>query len=185
MIKDIVVIPAVQHTGSRLTASMFSDYERKNPSEAVTDNGLFYAHPDKHNIEDFIALASKYPTIVPLRHPLRSAFSWQNQGKDLNGWAEEWELIIRHIEPLNPSYLRVDLIDRLDDLAAINRRFNLGLESKWLYYGDNSWPAVRDNHNTPAIPDLNTIELSDENKAIVVPYISRRLSFFGRFYNGC
>ena len=191
-----VILPAVQHTGSRLVASMFLGqvdipqpgfFNRKNPEdEDVSGNNLYYAHPDIHNIGKFTLLAANNPTIIPLRHPLRCAFSWQSQGKDLQDWMLEWDLIISNISPLSPSFLRVDHKERNRDLSNINDRFGLSLETMWPYFGFNSWPLVRNTgNNTPAIPELSSIKLTVENEKIYNSFVRTRRNFFKRFYDAC
>jgi len=191
-----VILPAVQHTGSRLVASMFLGqvdipqpgyFNRKNPEEKPSEgNDLFYAHPDIYNIGRFVILAKDNPTIVPLRHPLRCAYSWQNQNKDLKDWVTEWDLVINNIDILDPLYIRVDHKDRNEDLFNVNDSYGLKLDTKWPYFGFNSWPLVRNTgNNSPAIPELESIDLTEENLKIYSSFVRTRRKFFERFYDAC
>jgi hypothetical protein len=184
--KRVIVLPTVESTGSRLTASMFRGiYSEKLPGDEVEDLSLFYAHLNKKNIKSFIDLCSKYPTVVPLRHPKRVALSFQDKGRIMELLKEQFDYLIKEIAPLKPLYLRVDSKSlRHQDLEYINKEYNLSLGTIWPYFGDNNWPAVRDDHNKAAIPSEEELEtrLSKVNKKFIESYIEENKDFFGRFY---
>ena len=198
----IVVIPSVEHTGSRLLANhIFHSFEHLSldrdctpEREAMVDtfseqfktipafpsgDAKYYDHVDPVNTPRFVQLAEKHTMIVPLRHPLRCAFSWEQRQKSLDRFFQQWDLIIEQIDAVNPAYLRVDLAARNDDLLALNERFDLSLETIWPYVGERSWPYVGD--NTPGIVPLEDCKLRNETE--VLKYIDANKAFFGAHYD--
>lgn len=178
---SVIVIPTVEHTGSRLLANhILHHLSCVNLHSTHDDDCKFYEHVSSKNIDIFIDISKLYATIIPLRHPMRCAWSWEQRQKPLKRYFEQWDLIIKNAEELNASYLRVDLKERNEDLDKINKRFNLELETIWPYVGEAAWPWVSE--NTPGIIPLEECKL--RNESAVLKYIQSNKDFFGVHYGG-
>lgn len=179
---SIIVIPSVEHTGSRLLANhiFHSSTSLDLGDERTGEYCKYYAHLDDKTTPRFVELASTHPTIVPLRHPIRCAWSWEQRQKPLANYFKQWDMLIEQIDVLNPSYLRVDSDQRNDDLSIINELHDLKLETIWPYVGERSWPWVSE--NKPELIPLEACKLRSSSE--VLKYINSNKQFFGRFY-GC
>jgi len=168
MTQKIIILPTVQHTGSRLVDSIF---------RSKRDFKTTYAHVNLKNIDTFVELAKEHATIVPLRHPLRVAQSFESRGKLLDDFFSEWNLIISMIAPLDPMYIHVDLTGKRDsDLTAIGDKFDINVGTIWPYVG--KWPWCSE--HPPGIKPLDEIRLINNNS--VMDFIDRNSDFFGAHY---
>ena len=106
---------------------------------------------------------SRYPCIVPMRHPLTVAASWKARNEDLSLLPGQWAILKTEVDPYEPMYLPIDSPDRMNWLDTICRNIDRELQTDW-----------------PVVMSCNkSATLTDSERAAVVEVMAD--GFFGRF----
>ena len=124
---NVIVLPAVQHTGSRFVNNdLLKDYDPATFHEEPTGKTVYHDHLGSNRVPSkFTKLLDKYPAIVPLRHPRRVFKSWIDRKQNIIDCIDEWENLLKYIDPYDPYYLPIDSIDRDIYLGWINKKLEV------------------------------------------------------------
>ena len=128
---DSIVIPSIQHTGTKFVASMFDGYCWKSLNEDWHERSVFVGHISPGQINNVKTKMLQHRAIVPLRHPFLVAESWKRRGKSIAELVDNFRLLVNEVDPLNPFYIAIDGEDREEHLSYINSQLDLNLKTDW------------------------------------------------------
>lgn len=175
----IVVIPSVEHTGSRLVANhIFHSFQQINiASETEAPYAKQYEHVYANKMEAFHRACKQHPVIIPMRHPIRCAWSWEQRQKPLDEYFKQWDSL-QDLFVYDHAVIRVDLKERNEDLKAVNDKLGINVSTFWPYVGERAWPWVSE--NKPEVIPLESCKLRNETE--VLKYIDANKDFFEVYY---
>lgn len=89
--RDILVV-SVRHTGTHFIERALGGRSCKLESARQHKGGVIQAHFYEHMMPKIMAFNKVLKTVVPLRHPLLIATSWEKRGKPpATGFYREWQ----------------------------------------------------------------------------------------------
>ena len=126
----MIIVPTIRNTGTHFLLNLLG-IKPKGMLWTEQENGIAYGHiyPDRKDI--YLPLIRDNQTIIPLRHPLVVAKSWQDRGGNLLELVESWELLVNEIDPLHPTYLPIDSPHRDSYLNIIRIKTRKMLPTEW------------------------------------------------------
>jgi hypothetical protein len=153
-----IFLPTIMHTGTQFCRTFLFDKE-----EFATGYGMKGCHVDDAGINHYIRteLTDEHIIVVPIRHPYRVYHSFLKRNKDKNEFMEQWMNMLEHIHPLNPWYIHIDLEERIQDLARLEKFLN----HKFKHLdGIYAWEVVNSKAGThkQTLEELATVEVPQE-----------------------
>ena len=173
----MIVVPTIRNSGTHFLLDLLG-IKPKGMLWTEQENGIAYGHIYLHLKDIYLPLIRDNLTIIPLRHPLVVAKSWQDRGGNILELIESWELLVNEIDPLGPMYLPIDATSATSQcnqplrkiaLENINYRTGLNLETDW-----EPVSSVNGNHN------LRHEGMKGDK--LMVDLVDRISGFLGRFY---
>lgn len=154
-----IFLPTIMHTGTQ-----FCRYELFPKEIFAKNNELKGCHVDDAGIKNYIRneLTEEYVVVVPIRHPLRVYHSFLKRNKGKKEFMEQWTNMIKHIHPLNPWYIHMDLHEeRQRDVQRLEKFLNY----KFMKLdGGVEWTVVNSKAGTHKmlLENLQTVEVPEE-----------------------
>jgi len=168
----IVLIPTIPHTGTKLVANeLFKDFEHNALINKPQNNQKIDDHIFPEKMTRWKQLLSEYPAVIPLRHPILTAVSWERRKRDIGEMCVMWYILVEQIDRFNPLYLPIDSPGRDKYLDSINQSLRLQLTTEW--------PIVNSVHKSYG-SGLN--DLTDESKKQVLRLCHNIKEFLQPFY---
>lgn len=170
---ETIVLPTIEHSGSRLTAqNIFAMYKHNDINRPPTSTlSKYYDHLYSHTIDRFDELSQRYFTVVPLRHPLRIAYSWERRGQLMKYWFQQFEALITRIDKNKPFYFPVDLKIRYELFEKLKEMTGQPLDTDWPYVGEYE----------NVLHEVDALDL--KCKPDILAFVAEHKEFFGRFYD--
>jgi hypothetical protein len=145
-----VVVASVHHTGTNF---VFQELLKglKQIGMAYSkhyrppDNAFTRIHCDMQQSPYLHWWVSRFPTIVPLRHPASVAVSWKAREKSMWALENQWEILREMVAPYNPIYLPIDVDDRQSWLDKLNERLGMNIQT--------DWPVIMSRKQTATLED--------------------------------
>ena len=134
----IILIPSVMHTGLHLLLDVFKHWKVIGPvldgSQVMTppqdeERYIIPVHLTKSNREIY-RLVQDYPSVVPMRHPVKVLESFKRRGLTQEYFEEQWKCLIR-IKDRLIRYVHVDQERRDQDLEIAGKLAGTRLSSDW------------------------------------------------------
>ena len=131
----MIIVPTVRNTGSHFLVDLLGyDINKALPwkqSHNATEDSLIFDHISKYNTHFSLPLIRENLTIIPLRHPVLVAKSWNDRKRDTAELVDSWEVLVNEIDPLEPYYLPLDVLDRQDYLDRLNTATGRSMVTDW------------------------------------------------------
>jgi len=142
----IICIPTIRHSGTRLICKkVFAGWKLANPIKPIIKGGnhIIAGHVYEPSLEYMIKYASKYPSIVPLRHPVRIWKSFVDRELGYDYYYDHWMNMAKRISGFNPTYVHIDRPSIRDiELNKFEGRIGMALKHDW-----STDSSVSDNGN--------------------------------------
>lgn len=126
----MIIVPTIRNTGTHFLLDLLV-IKPKGMLWTEQENDIAYGHIYPVYKDIYLPLIENNLTIIPLRHPLVTAISWQARGGDILELIESWEILVNEIDPLRPVYLPIDSPYREEFLNVLNIRTGLNLKTDW------------------------------------------------------
>jgi len=126
----VIIVPTIRNTGTHFLLNLLG-IKPKGMLWTEQEYGVTYGHIDPAYKDIYLPLIENNTTIIPLRHPLVVARSWQSRGGNILELVETWEHLVNDIDPMNPCYLPIDSEYRVGYLNALNISAGLYLKTDW------------------------------------------------------
>lgn len=128
----VILIPTIPHTGTKLLAdSLLFEFEHNALINKPKNGQKIDDHIYPEKITRWKELMQEYPAIVPLRHPIKCAVSWERRNRDLGEMVVMWYILVEQLDQFNPHYLPIDSPKRNQYLNRINQSLGLKLSTDW------------------------------------------------------
>ena len=170
-----IALPSVMHTGTHYVMThLLKDF--------VDQGGQFAQRHTESNekYDTFIdEVMPRHPAIVPLRHPLLNAWSWQERNKysapyEITAWAEQWLNLAELIEEFDPCVIPIDSPDRIDYVLEAEEVLGFSLP--------HDFPVKRSMGNTAGMTYKDVDKSKLEDLAYIESIIEQLEPVVNKFY---
>lgn len=128
---DRYAVISIQHTGTHFLADMFvPQYHWASLVERDERPTIHVGHISPGQFPHILKLLDEIPVLIPVRHPYVVAESWKRKNKPIGELVIAYKLL-NQIKDKTPYYLAVDSLEREQQLAEINCKLQLNLQTDW------------------------------------------------------
>ena len=149
----MIVVASVHHTGTNFVGQEilkgFSNAGmgyRAYVKGVPTGKKQVRIHCELAHVDYLEWWCSKYPSIVPMRHPVKVFESWKVREKSFKNLAGQYDILKNIVSNFDTTYLPIDVPDRDDWLWQLNERFGLDIQT--------TWPVIMSRKETATLTDL-------------------------------
>lgn len=134
-----MILASVRSTGTRFFTEIFRNagiqcYKKEQITQipAKLSEGLHVSHCEPTHMYHLENRASRYPLVLPMRHPRKVAESWVKRGWAINSmfFAEWYNLFWLH-EKYDGHWLPIDTHDRDECLYKAGQMLGVELITEW------------------------------------------------------
>lgn len=128
----MIVVASVPGSATRfIIEHLLAPRRRTAEDSGPCADSYFFEHLEAEYLPSLRRMATKYPCIIPLRHPVAVALSWKARRMNIAHLCSQYRALVTALDPLKPFYLPVDVPNRQKYLDLINDITGLNLVTDW------------------------------------------------------